>query len=509
MKNRQTTEQHEHGGVTEQFSRTRKAGRLGAKALASVFAGGIAAAGVTSLWPTHLQVGPVDATVSFSDFGFGGGLELDSSLGSVVFPDSHKGPGLRADLALGDGIISTIARPDGFRTAESSIVGDIREQAPAALLQLEAKALLGFTAGAGLVLLPDWRRRERAPGPRYKRALALGSIGIVGAAYSAALPAATYDPQFTANVRYTGLIAEAQGYFTDYGRLDTLNRSIAGPVSNFMNLVDALQRTDSSETVDPELCLLVAADAHGGGYELLRQMYQRDQGTEDCVRASLISGDFDDWGLPLETNRASHTGMDSLVSLMRTFAVQGNHDSDATIQDLRNRGAEILDGMVLADFEGLRLFGFPDANFSPDGSGSDKEAYNERAVSNAEDYAATDRGPIDILVVHDPLAAKAFIDAYPDTVRLAVVGHTHESILETYNNTVMINPGALTGAQLRILDNGTPQPLGAAEIRYTRTEDGVLVPYSVTQLDYDVFDPNQRSVETNPIRLPESDEPSP
>lgn len=104
----------------------------------------------------------------------------------------------------------------------------------------------------------------------------------------------------------------------------------------------------------------------------------------------------------------------------------GNHDSVLTAQQEESRGWQVLHGDIV-EVQGLTILGDTDPTLTEVGSGTRQER-DETITEMGDRLAETacDGGGVDILLVHNPRAAQAALDAGCAT--LALSGHLHRTI---------------------------------------------------------------------------------
>jgi Icc-related predicted phosphoesterase len=173
------------------------------------------------------------------------------------------------------------------------------------------------------------------------------------------------------------------------------------------------------------------------------------------------TGDIADQGTAVE-NRL----FDPIESLGVPYVyIRGNHDSQVTeayIEAMEN--TVVLDGDV-ADVAGLTVAGIGDPRFTPDKS---TVSSDEEVVASGDDLATlidTAPEPVDVALVHDPVAA----DAVEDLVPLVLAGHVHERRDEELGeSTQLLVQGSTGGAGLRALESEDPTPLTFSVLYFDR-----------------------------------------
>lgn len=181
-----------------------------------------------------------------------------------------------------------------------------------------------------------------------------------------------------------------------------------------------------------------------------------DADPDDAVTALLVSDLHCNIGMaPVIATALQHSEADVLIdagdmvmsgtsvesSCVNTFAgalpdgvpavvATGNHDSVTTARQLREAGYIVLGGEAI-DVAGLRLLGDTDPTLTSIGDGTRPErdeTFGEMGerLADVACQAQDDDDPVDLLVVHNPLAAQATLES--GCVPLALAGHKHRRI---------------------------------------------------------------------------------
>jgi hypothetical protein len=138
-----------------------------------------------------------------------------------------------------------------------------------------------------------------------------------------------------------------------------------------------------------------------------------------------------------------------------------------------NRNAVVLDGTA-ATVAGVRFFGAGDPRFTPDrrtreSPGPQRETLERFGRALADDLVSVEPPPVDVAVVHDPVAARPL----DGTVPLVLAGHTHRRTAEMLPaGTRLLVQGSTGGAGLRGLEGERPTPIALSVLyvdRATRT----------------------------------------
>jgi predicted phosphodiesterase len=199
-------------------------------------------------------------------------------------------------------------------------------------------------------------------------------------------------------------------------------------------------------------------------------------------------GDLTDHGSRLEsqlTRGVLHAGT-------RLVFVTGNHDSDATAQELADRGAIVLTeggrllrggrlGPVVVRVAGLRVAGYGDpfrkrralGYLSPSATAAPRPSIAQQDVFAAWLHGLQDK--VDVVMVHEPgLAARAIADLRRDPPKhplVLLVGHTHRADILIDRGLTVLNGGTIGAGGTGNLDENAP--IGAARMIYAPVEGGV------------------------------------
>jgi len=182
------------------------------------------------------------------------------------------------------------------------------------------------------------------------------------------------------------------------------------------------------------------------------------------------TGDIVDWG-----SQPEDSYIDSIASLKVPYVyVRGNHDSVNTAAAVaRQPNATVLDNSTVT-VHGLTFAGIGDPRFTPDKSipsaTSDRDLLLEVGAHLATTIR-TSKTPVDVAMVHDPLAA----DSLAFSVPVVLAGHQHKRSVHrvdgppgspTTNRTLLMVEGSTGGAGLRGLESSSPLPLALSVLYF-------------------------------------------
>lgn len=151
------------------------------------------------------------------------------------------------------------------------------------------------------------------------------------------------------------------------------------------------------------------------------------------------TGDLPILGAPIETSVFASL-IDTSVPLVY---IPGNHDSPASLSELRRLGAAVLASGTI-EVEGLRIFGVADPVSS--GFGVEPDPVPIRAASRtayvglAQSLRSGEATP-DLVAVHSPLMEAPFVGHVP----VVISGHTHRPRFSVQEGTVLLNSGTIGG----------------------------------------------------------------
>jgi predicted phosphodiesterase len=199
-------------------------------------------------------------------------------------------------------------------------------------------------------------------------------------------------------------------------------------------------------------------------------------------------GDLTDHGSRLESQLTRGV----LRAGTRLVFVTGNHDSDASAQELADRGAIVLTergrllrggrlGPVVVRVAGLRVAGYGDpfrrrqarGYLSPESTVSPRPSVAQQDLFAEWLHGLQDK--VDVVMVHEPgLAARAIADLRadpPEHPLVLLVGHTHRADILIDRGLTVLNGGTIGAGGTGNLDEHAP--IGAARMIYATVGGGV------------------------------------
>lgn len=423
--------------------RWRQAGRLLAVLTVGITG---AALGLLLAGGQRTDAGPFTVELSLQPTGTGETVIALPPLGQLTL-DTHIGP-LTLDVAVVE-LRERATRRLVNNPAELASLGDqVRDDLNSALLTLVLRTFAVSIAGAvGLGYLVFRARRESALAGAASVAVLLASSGLA---------VATFNERALSEPQYTGLLAsapEAVGSVREVvNRVDEYSQALGRLVGNLSQLYDTAAGLSTFTPADDTIAILSVSDLHlsPSAYEIIPPVIEQF-GVDVVVDA----GDSTDFGTAAE---ASYVSAISSLDVPYVW-VRGNHDS-AVVQAAvaRQPNAVVLDDRETQTVAGLVFMGDGDPRFTPDKTTGDDDAGVEVLLRQGwllRAAAADLAEPPDVIVVHEPPAARQLFGAAP----LVLAGHAHERIAERQDGTLLLIQGSTGGAGLRGLEGEEPTPI--------------------------------------------------
>jgi predicted MPP superfamily phosphohydrolase len=401
-------------------------------------------------------------------------------LGAITV-DSHDGPAeLTARIRLLDEqrTRELINDPKQIDAASDDAATDIA----AAVKELAFNATLAAITGALLLGLVVFRNVRRAA------FTALTAFGVVVAVVGTSV--ATYTPESIREPRYEGLLTNVPAVIGDahniYDRYGEYRGELIRIVTNMSRVYTNISSLPVYQPDPNTIRALHITDLH-----LNPTSYQVIGAIADQFQVNVIAdtGDLTDWGSSLENGYAESIGK---LGVPYVF-VRGNHDSPVTAAAVAKQpNAVVLDNNV-RKVAGLTFAGIGDPRFTPDKTGNDLGPDKDlvvragehlaEAVTTYNDQNATipaessppakngtagtaDDGKVDLMLVHDPRAAEALVNAGP----LVLAGHTHKRKISKLDDDTTLMVEGSTGARgLRGIGEKYPTPLQMTVLYFSPT----------------------------------------
>ncbi len=427
--------------------------------LALVVAGGVPA-----------KIGPFDTGVGVRPSLSGVTVVHLAPLGTIEL-DTHDWP-VALDLR-----VEELGLDEAERIAENpqlidELGDDVADDVRDAIGRLVLRCVLVAVAGGVVAAL--------AARVRWRSAAIGAATGALVVAVAGAGAAATFTTDAVAEPRYTGLLTRAPTAVGDVRniieRFGEYRAQLSDLVGNVVTLYLAGDNLPTFEPTDDTIRVMHVSDVHNNpqAFDLMEQVV--DQFGVDAV---VDTGDITDWGTQPESELVSQIG-DLDVPYVY---VRGNHDSRGTQRAVADQpNAVVLDGDA-AEVAGLRFWGIGDPRYTPDkdqsaAGPSEQERAEAYAPEVADQLAASQRPPVDVILLHDERMAADIGGEVP----LVLAGHTHkareariqradEAPSDTVDDdarqdSLLLVEGSTGGAGLRGLQGDEPKPLEASVLYF-------------------------------------------
>ncbi len=390
--------------------------------------GGISA---TSLFPTSVQTDHYRAEVRLSALPtFTSTIHSPTSFGDLdlEFDSPFLAPGVDATVQVRDTITALF---DDRRVSIDSLqpsTGEITDALGAGVTELALKFTGGaLVVGVCAIALIAYARRRR-PTVRQSVSVGLAALLSIGGAGIGILE--TYQPAQFTSFRTTGLLGTVRSNTGLLASVEARAQQVTPYVTNLLALSAALQSKFIPEDITrpPAARLLLVSDIHGANqYPVMKRIV-----VDEKVTAVIDSGDLLNLGSVTEAELAGIFTSIRNLGVPYIF-VRGNHDaSSPDDQALLERMAKIPNVVLLeptpqtyteAGVNGLVIAGFNDPRYFGD---DDKDNIKkEEPAAEAFNRAFADRARPDIVVTHEPSAARMV-----DSASLLINGHMHKDELE-------------------------------------------------------------------------------
>lgn len=397
------------------------------------------------------QVGPliISSEVRFSPTG---DTVVDvPPLGSIEL-DTHDGP--LALHATVDSLDNDVTQEALAGTSSDAYLDDVPDEVRALVLRAYLQALIVSVAGAALAVLVVWRR------PRWALVTAAAVAGVM--VLSAGAGAATWDKRALAQPHYTGLLVFVPQIVGDADMIvdnfEEYGQQLGGLVENVAQLATAARSLPTLEGNPDTIRALHVSDIHlnPNVWPIMRSVIEQYD-----IDVVLDTGDIADHG-----TGAENALLEPIESLGVPYVyVRGNHDSGQTAAAIAAMDNTYVVDEDVVEVAGLTIAGIGDPRFTPDKT---TVSTDDEVVAAGEELArlleASDE-PVDVALVHDPLAA----DPLDGVVPLVLAGHGHardERDLE--GGTKLLLQGSTGGAGLRALETEDPTPLMLTVLYFDR-----------------------------------------
>lgn len=445
-------------GVYEPFHRLARivrGRRSGLLAMAAGIAGGLL---LVSLFGTHqYAVGPLQVEL---------GLRLlDRGTTRVVLPPAgqlmartHVSP-LEFRVTLQSVDIDALRETAESLPGPGELTDRLRDELVKAARHFLVRSLVLSAVGGGLgVLIFGFRRRDYAL-KGTAAGLAVYSI-LLGAAYSSYDVTAFREPKYSGVLKtapwMVGLLEESLVKVRELGDKFSLLAK---------NLVVLFERIDALEplaAIPGERVVLIVSDIHNNpaAMDFIGEIVRSFK-----VDLIIDAGDVTDFGTALEG-----LAVVGIAELGLPYVLApGNHESPQVIEQLSSRPAATVLIMDQVDIGGIVIAGAADPSSATTSPRLPSPGELNSLTRDLEEFLAEPGRPRpDILVVHNPQVAAAFVGRVPTVIN----GHTHTIWVRRENSTVWLNPGTTGAAGIRGLQTSQEMPYSLILAYMERSADG-------------------------------------
>jgi predicted phosphodiesterase len=403
----------------------------GAELLVLVFAVTLGGVSATSLFPTMVQTDHYRAEVRLSALPtFASTIHSPTSFGDLdlEFASLYLAPGIDATVQVRETITALF---DDRRMSIESLQPSSKEITDAldsGVTELALKFSGGaLVVGVATIALIAYARRRR---PTARQFVSVGVAGLLAIGGTGIGIAGTYQQGQLTRFKTTGLLSTVRSNTGLLAGVEARAQEVTPYVTNLLALSAALQEKfiPADITKPPVARFLLVSDIHGANqYPVMKRIVD-----DEKITAVIDSGDLLNFGSVTEANLS---GIFTSIKNLRVpyIFVRGNHDAGSLAdQALLERMAKIpnvvlleptpqsytelgVNGVVLAGFNDPRFFGDDNRNI----------AQKEQPAADAFNRAFANRPPPDIVITHEPTAAKLVASA-----TLLVNGHLHKDELE-------------------------------------------------------------------------------
>ncbi|URM90787.1 metallophosphoesterase [Streptomyces sp. MRC013] len=413
--------------------------------------------GLLAFGAVHVPVGPVDTSMTLRP-SLTGGTEVNVSPLGALDLESHTAPvRLAVDVDRLDPVRSRalVEHPERISGLQEEIAADVLDGAR----ELAVRSCVAVVTGATALGLAVYRR------PR--RALAAGGLALALLAASGASAYATWNPKSVLEPRFSGLLSSAPSVVGNARSIvtefDVYQRELARLVTNVTRLYEATSTLPTYQPDPATIRVLHVSDIHlnPASWHIVGSLVKQYD-----IDLIIDSGDTMDHG-----STAENVFLNPISGLGAPYVwVRGNHDSAATQEYLEGlRNVHVLDGGRAVTVAGVRVAGIGDPQFTPDRSvvaaGDDAERAAGARLARALRAQARAGTPVDVAVVHNPVAAHQTDGAVP----LVLSGHVHRRVDEVLpNGTRLKVEGSTGGGGLRAVEREEPEKVQASVLYLDR-----------------------------------------
>jgi predicted phosphodiesterase len=403
----------------------------GVELLVLVFAVNLGGVSATSLFPTTVQTDHYRAEVRLSALPtFTSTIHSPTSFGDLdlEFSSPYLAPGIDATVQVRESITALFGERNMSIQALQPSSKEITDALAAGIIQLGLKYAGGvLVVGVGAIILIAYARRRR---PTARQAVSVGIAAVLAIGGTGIGILGTYQPDQLTRFRTTGLLGTVRSNAGLLAGVEARAQEATPYVTNLLALSAALQAkfVPADITKPPAARFLLVSDIHGANqYPVMQRIVD-----DEKITAVIDSGDLLNLGSVTEAQLA---GIFTSIRNLRVpyIFVRGNHDANSPAdQALLQRMQKIpnvvllepnpqtytelgVNGVLIAGFNDPRFFGDDNKNF----------AQKEQPAADLFNQAFAGRPPPDIVVTHEPVAAKMVSSA-----TVLINGHLHKDELE-------------------------------------------------------------------------------
>jgi hypothetical protein len=430
----------------------------GVELLVLVFAVALGGVSATSLFPTTVETNHYRAEVRLSVLPtFTSTIHSPTSFGDLdlKFTSHYLAPGIDATVQVRESITSLF---DDRRMSIESLQPsgkEISDALGAGVTQLGLKFSGGvLVVGVGAITLIAYARRRR---PTARQAASVGIAALLAIGGTGIGILGTYQPDQLTSFTTTGLLGTVRSNAGLLAGVEARAKEATPYVTNLLALSAALQAkfvpTDISKPAAARF--LLVSDIHGANqYPLMKRIVD-----DEKITAVIDSGDLLNLGSVTEAELSGIFTSIKNLGVPYLF-VRGNHDASSPADQALLDRMEKIPNVVLLEpspqtytelgVNGVLIAGFNDPRFF--GDDNKNIAQKEQPAADAFNQAFASRPRPDIVVTHEPVAAKMVTAA-----TLLINGHLHKDELEGNR----IGVGTFTGGGTMshfLLDTAGDQP---------------------------------------------------
>jgi predicted phosphodiesterase len=403
----------------------------GVELLALVFVVSLGGVSATSLFPTTVDTDHFRAEVRLSALpAFTSTIHSPTSFGDLdlEFKGPLLAPGVDATVQARDTITALF---DDRRVSIESLQpssSEVTDAISSGVIELGLKFAGGaLFVGIAVIALIAYARRHR-PTPR--QFVSVGVASLLAIAGTVAGVLGTYQPSQLSRFTTTGLLGTVRSNAGLLAGVEARAQQVTPYVTNLLALSAALQEKfiPADITQPPAARLLLVSDIHGANqYPVMKRIID-----DEKITAVIDSGDLINFGSVTEAE------LSGIFTSIRNLGVpyifvRGNHDADGPAdQALLERMSKIPNVVLLepkpqsyteVGVNGVSVAGFNDPRFF--GDDNQNNGQKQQPAAEAFNLAYADRIRPDIVVTHEPAAARMV-----ESATLLINGHMHKRELE-------------------------------------------------------------------------------